>query len=39
VAGEKFSLTVRFEKAGERTVDVVVQPVGADGPTASASTH
>jgi hypothetical protein len=39
VAGEKFSLTVRFEKVGERTVEVVVQPASADGPTASASAH
>ena len=39
VAGEKFSLTVRFDKAGERTVDVAVLPAGADGPTASASTR
>ena len=39
VAGEKFSLTVRFDKAGERTFDVSVLPAGADGPTASASAH
>ena len=39
VPGEKFPLTVRFEKAGERTVDVVVRPAGADGPTASATAH
>ena len=38
-AGEKFPLTIRFEKAGERTVEVVVQPAGADGPTASAAAH
>jgi copper(I)-binding protein len=39
VAGERFSLTVRFEKSGEHTVDVVVQPAGADGPPASATAH
>jgi hypothetical protein len=39
VPGEKFPLTVRFEKAGERTVEVVVQPAGADGPPASAAAH
>jgi hypothetical protein len=38
-AGEKFPLMVSFEKAGERTVEVVVQPAGADGPTASAAAH
>ena len=39
VAGETFPLAVTFEKAGERTVTVVVQPAGADGPTAGASAH
>ena len=39
VAGERFPLTVRFERAGERTVEVVVQPAGADGPPASAASH
>jgi hypothetical protein len=39
VAGEKFPLTVRFAKTGERTVDVAVQPAGAEAPTASAPAH
>jgi len=31
-AGETIPLTLRFEKAGEVTIDVPVQPAGAGGP-------
>ncbi len=34
VAGEKFPLALRFAKAGERTVDVLVHGAGDDAPAA-----
>lgn len=34
-AGQHFPLTLRFAKAGETTVDVAVQSIGAMGPPAS----
>ncbi len=37
-AGQSFRLTLTFAKAGTRTVDVAVEPVGASGP-ASAAQH
>jgi periplasmic copper chaperone A len=37
-AGQSFPLTLTFEKAGTRTVDVAVEKVGATGP-ASAAQH
>ena len=37
-AGQSFPLTLTFAKAGTRTVDVAVEPVGASGP-ASAAQH
>lgn len=38
-AGQSFPLTLTFEKAGARTVDVEVAKVGAIGPPAAAATH
>ena len=35
-AGQSFPLTLTFAKAGTRTVDVAVEPVGASGPAAAA---
>jgi periplasmic copper chaperone A len=35
-AGQSFPLTLTFAKAGQRTVDVAVEPVGANGPAAAA---
>jgi periplasmic copper chaperone A len=35
-AGQSFPLTLRFAKAGERTVNVAVEKVGASGPTPAA---
>jgi periplasmic copper chaperone A len=37
-AGQSFPLTLNFAKAGTRTVDVAVEPVGATGP-ATATQH
>jgi copper(I)-binding protein len=34
-AGQSFPLTLNFAKAGTRTVDVAVEPVGATGPAAA----
>jgi len=34
-AGQSFPLTLNFAKAGTRTVNVAVEPVGATGPTAA----
>jgi hypothetical protein len=34
VAGESFALTLKFAKAGEKTVSVAVRAAGADGPPA-----
>ena len=36
VAGDSFALTLKFAKAGERTVSVAVRAAGADGPPAQA---
>lgn len=38
-AGQSFPLTLTFAKAGQRTVDVAVEPVGASGPAAAALQH
>jgi periplasmic copper chaperone A len=35
-AGQSFPLTLTFAKAGTRTVDVAVEPVGASGPASDA---
>jgi periplasmic copper chaperone A len=35
-AGQSFPLTLTFDKAGTRTVNVAVEKVGATGPTTSA---
>lgn len=37
--GQSFPLTLTFAKAGQRTVDVAVEPVGAGGPAAAAAPH
>jgi copper(I)-binding protein len=37
--GERFPLKLRFEKAGEVTVDVAVESMGASGPAGHAHTH
>jgi copper(I)-binding protein len=37
--GDRFPLKLRFEKAGEVTVDVVVEGMGANGPAGHAHTH
>lgn len=37
-AGQSFPLTLTFEKAGPRTVDVAVEKVGATGPSPVAAT-
>ena len=37
-AGQSFPLTLNFAKAGTRTIDVAVEPVGATGP-ATATQH
>jgi hypothetical protein len=36
VAGDSFALTLKFAKAGEKTVNVAVRAAGADGPPAQA---
>jgi hypothetical protein len=36
-AGEKFPLTLTFDKAGTRTVDVAVEKVGGTGPAAGSA--
>jgi periplasmic copper chaperone A len=38
-AGQSFPLTLTFEKAGSRTVDVAVENVGATGPATAAGQH
>lgn len=38
-AGQSFPLTLTFAKAGQRTVDVAVEPVGASGPGSAATQH
>jgi len=35
-AGQSFPLTLTFDKAGTRTVNVAVEKVGATGPAAAA---
>jgi periplasmic copper chaperone A len=37
--GQSFPLTLTFAKAGQRTVDVAVEPVGASGPAAGTPQH
>lgn len=37
--GQSFPLTLTFAKAGKRTVDVAVEPVGAGGPAAAGAQH
>ena len=37
--GEKFPLTLTFERAGQITVDVNVRSVGSDGPSANTHAH
>jgi copper(I)-binding protein len=36
-AGQSFPLTLTFAKAGERTIDVAVEPVAASGPGSAAT--
>ncbi len=36
IAGEPFALTLKFAKAGEKTVNVAVRAASADGPPAQA---
>lgn len=36
IAGESFALTLKFAKAGEKTVNVAVRAASADGPPAQA---
>ena len=38
-AGQSFPLTLSFEKAGTRTVNVAVEKVGASGPAPAAAQH
>jgi hypothetical protein len=38
-AGHSFPLTLTFDKAGKRTVDIAVEPVGASGPAAAGAQH
>ncbi len=38
-AGETFPLTLRFAKAGERTIEVTVMPIGAAGPATGQTGH
>jgi copper(I)-binding protein len=37
--GEKFPLTLTFERAGQITLDVDVQSVGSTGPAANTHAH
>jgi hypothetical protein len=37
--GQSFPLTLNFEKAGPRTVNVTVEKAGAKGPAAAAAQH
>ncbi|MBV8119402.1 MAG: copper chaperone PCu(A)C [Alphaproteobacteria bacterium] len=38
-AGQSFPLTLSFEKAGKRTVNVAIAKAGAAGPTPAATQH
>jgi copper(I)-binding protein len=38
-AGQSFPLTLSFEKAGKRTVNIAIAKVGAAGPTPAATQH